>query len=179
MTNLEKTINFNIGDSRFTIKYQTLMKKFKSNMDSLILHEAQNKDVINVERDPKYFGYIINYFVYRANELKLPETNELVYLLNEAKYFRLDGLIKVIMERMHRFSNLLSDDQMIRLTNLIKKETVFHLIYRATRDGFSAKDFHFNCDGIHHTLTIIQTTKDKIFGGYTTEKWSSDEGGKH
>ena len=47
------------------------------------------------------------------------------------------------------------------------------LIYRGTRDGFGAKDFHRECDGVAKTVTIIKTTNGNIFGGYTDLPWSS------
>ena len=49
------------------------------------------------------------------------------------------------------------------------------LIYRGSRDGFSAKEFHSKCDGKVNTLTIIKSTNGNIFGGFTTEAWSSSE----
>ena len=45
--------------------------------------------------------------------------------------------------------------------------------YRATRDGFSAKDFHNKCDGIPNTLTIIKSENGNIFGGLKEQSWSS------
>jgi hypothetical protein len=47
------------------------------------------------------------------------------------------------------------------------------LKYRASRDGFSAKNFHSKCDGIPNTLTIIKSTNGNIFGGYAEEAWTS------
>jgi hypothetical protein len=46
------------------------------------------------------------------------------------------------------------------------------LLYRASRDGFSANDFHSKCDDIPNTLTIIKV-KDQphIFGGFTGASW--------
>jgi hypothetical protein len=69
----------------------------------------------------------------------------------------------------------------VRLDSLIApafpsffNETVkFTLIYRGSRDGFRAGDFHAKCDGIENTLTIIQTTHGFVFGGFTPLKWSS------
>jgi hypothetical protein len=49
----------------------------------------------------------------------------------------------------------------------------FKLLYRATKHGFSANDFHSKCDGHNNTLTIIKTNDGYIFGGYTTLCWSS------
>ncbi len=52
----------------------------------------------------------------------------------------------------------------------------WELQYRATRDGFSSKDFHSNCDGIENTLTIIKTTNEEIFGGFVEKAWDSESG---
>ncbi|TNV81601.1 hypothetical protein FGO68_gene13400 [Halteria grandinella] len=45
------------------------------------------------------------------------------------------------------------------------------LLYRATRDGFGAINFHRKCDNKGPTLTIIKTLSDHIIGGYTNEQW--------
>lgn len=52
----------------------------------------------------------------------------------------------------------------------------FKLLYRGSRDGFGADDFHSKCDNRPNTVTVIKTTKDYIFGGYTQIDWGSNEG---
>jgi hypothetical protein len=48
------------------------------------------------------------------------------------------------------------------------------LLYRGTRDGFGAKDFHSKCDGKSPTLTIIKAQgSEYIFGAYTEASWKS------
>ena len=47
------------------------------------------------------------------------------------------------------------------------------LQYRATRDGFSAQNFHAKCDTTANTLTIIKSTNGNIFGGFTEKAWNS------
>ena len=47
------------------------------------------------------------------------------------------------------------------------------LQYRATRDGFSAQNFHTKCDGIANTLTVIKSSNENIFGGFTEKAWDS------
>jgi hypothetical protein len=54
------------------------------------------------------------------------------------------------------------------------KQDKWKLIYRATRDGFSAKDFHSKCDGKYLTLTLVKTNDGYIFGGYSEREWASD-----
>ena len=49
----------------------------------------------------------------------------------------------------------------------------FSLLYRGSRDVLSASEFHSNCDNKGCTLTIIETTAGKVFGGYSNTPWSS------
>jgi hypothetical protein len=47
------------------------------------------------------------------------------------------------------------------------------LLYKATRDGFTASSFHSKCDGKANTVTIIKTSSNYVFGGFTAAMWSS------
>ncbi len=55
-----------------------------------------------------------------------------------------------------------------------ENETKFELVYRASRDGFSASSFHSKCNSIPKSLTIIKTTNNYVFGGYTEAAWYSN-----
>jgi hypothetical protein len=56
----------------------------------------------------------------------------------------------------------------------------WNLIYRGTRDGFGAKDFHSKCDGHSNTMSILKAKESEfIFGGYTTVSWESSARGKY
>ena len=72
-------------------------------------------------------------------------------------------------------SRVLSNDKMKKdLVHLCKMSgKQFKLLYRATRDGFGASDFHAKCDNLPNTLTVIKTTKGFIFGGYTAVEWDN------
>jgi hypothetical protein len=52
------------------------------------------------------------------------------------------------------------------------------LLWRGSRDGFKAREFHRRCDGHANTLTVILDREGNIFGGFTPVKWESVEGGK-
>ncbi|KAF9200088.1 hypothetical protein BGZ49_009707, partial [Haplosporangium sp. Z 27] len=47
------------------------------------------------------------------------------------------------------------------------------LLYRATRDGFDAINFHKTCDQRGPTLTVVRADNGAIFGGYNSSSWSS------
>jgi hypothetical protein len=50
----------------------------------------------------------------------------------------------------------------------------FSLLWRGSRDGFSAHNFHSRCDGHANTLTVILDTDGNIFGGFTPVEWDSE-----
>jgi hypothetical protein len=49
----------------------------------------------------------------------------------------------------------------------------FLLLWRGSRDGFGASEFHRRCDGHANTLTLILDTKGNVFGGFTPVEWES------
>jgi hypothetical protein len=51
----------------------------------------------------------------------------------------------------------------------------FDLLWRGSRDGFGAGEFHRRCDGRANTLTLISDTDGNIFGGFTPVEWESRE----
>jgi hypothetical protein len=60
--------------------------------------------------------------------------------------------------------------EMVRKSMGMKK---FVLLYRATRDGFTAKNFHDKVYARGNTITFIKTTDNYVFGGYTTAYWDT------
>lgn len=50
------------------------------------------------------------------------------------------------------------------------------LLYRATRDGANASNFHQICNNKGPTLTLFKSDKNNIFGGYTSKSWTSRDG---
>jgi hypothetical protein len=49
----------------------------------------------------------------------------------------------------------------------------FKLLWRGSRDGFEASDFHFHCDDHANTVTVILDTDGNVFGGFTPVAWKS------
>jgi hypothetical protein len=49
----------------------------------------------------------------------------------------------------------------------------FTLLWRGSRDGFGAPEFHRLCDGHASTLTVILDTDGNMFGGFTPLAWES------
>jgi hypothetical protein len=50
-------------------------------------------------------------------------------------------------------------------------EVILSLLYRGSRDGFGAADFHAKCDEKGATVTIVKSTEGCIFGGCSDMSW--------
>ena len=50
----------------------------------------------------------------------------------------------------------------------------WNLCYRASRDGWKAKDFHRHCNSKGPTVTLVRVG-DYIFGGYTDQNWEGKQ----
>ncbi len=72
-------------------------------------------------------------------------------------------------------SQILKDNQpseLIKLCEFSLKDK-WTLLYRGTRDGFRAVDFHSKCDNHKNTLTILKAHGSSyIFGGFTSVTWN-------
>ena len=88
-------------------------------------------------------------------------------------------LYSIIKYLSYLDSRIIVDELPVRLEALLKEVHMnrqkWGLCYRGSRDGFSAKNFHEKCDEMPDTLTIVKTTSDCIFGGYSRAEWSSNE----
>ncbi len=73
-------------------------------------------------------------------------------------------------------SQILSDNQpfdLIKVCEFSIKDK-WSLLYRGSRDGFGAANFHSKCDGHSNTLTILKAHGTSyIFGGFTSITWDS------
>jgi hypothetical protein len=74
------------------------------------------------------------------------------------------------------FESLILDSYPKILKEFGKK--TWTLLYRGSRDGFKPSNFHSKCDKESNTVTLIETTKGFIFGGFTPIPWDSSSGYK-
>ncbi|CAF0815357.1 unnamed protein product [Adineta steineri] len=111
-------------------------------------------------------------------------------LILEAEYFCIHKLIYILTaperkrQREERLAieKIFPNGTLLRLEHTTKLNQFYGkidqkwgLIYKATRDGFSANAFHSHCDNKGPTMTIIQSSNNYIFGGYTSVSWASSQ----
>lgn len=76
-------------------------------------------------------------------------------------------------EEMKKNSDILySKEEFVQILKGIRKSFEFKikniiLLYKASKDGDSSSAFHQKCDGKSFTITIVKTTTNKRFGGFT------------
>ena len=132
-----------------------------------------------IDRDGTHFRYILNYL--RTGKLLLPEDKVVrKELLTEAEFYQIEGILNAMKARPFKDSVILSSEQRQTLIDWLK-ETLesasddYVLLYRASRNGWTAANFHSCCDSKGPTVTVIKSG-NYIFGGYTEEQW--DQPGK-
>ena len=74
---------------------------------------------------------------------------------------------------------LYSKEEFVQILKGIRKSFEFKikniiLLYKASKDGDSSSAFHQKCDGKSFTITIVKTTTNKRFGGFTVFSWNSN-----
>jgi len=45
-----------------------------------------------------------------------------------------------------------------------------------SQNGYKSEDFHKKCDNKGPSLSLVKTTKNKIFGGFTSLNWNNQDG---
>ena len=174
----------NLGKIHF-IKIPLISKIEKENI------KINEKILDEIEEDVKHFDSFINLFEKNKKEIsnlkienknlktqiELNKKNDKKYVDTE-KQRKLENL-SVTNNNFHT-EEFISKNKMIILKYWIIKKFFnfkynlkFSLIYKATRDGDSAINFHKKVDGIGPIIIIVKTIGNKIIGGFTSKPWSS------
>ena len=97
-----------------------------------------------------------------------------------------DEITNQLIGNIKKFGRLIDNDDEILDSNIIQKNEIdliknffenppkFKLLYRATVDGDTKKDFDKKCLNKQPTLAVIKNKLGNRFGGYTTQNWNYD-----
>ena len=131
-----------------------------------------------IDRDGTHFRYILNYL--RTGQLVVPEDKVVQRkLLTEAEFYQVEGIINELKARPFKDSVILTSDQQQTLIKWLKETLTsasfdYALIYRASRNGWAAANFHSCCDNKGLTVTVVKYG-NYIFGGYTEQPLENGE----
>ena len=79
-------------------------------------------------------------------------------------------------------TSFLNNDEKTLISKWISPNKVikFNLLFSTNKDGDSSSTFHYYCDGIFPTVTVVLDTSGRRFGGYSTQNWcQSTVGGNY
>jgi len=170
---IQQYVKFNVGGQLFMISKATMQKHRGSFFDNLLSsdHSPQDDDGnFLLDRDPKYFRTVLNYM--REGKVKDSDKAaltplELDELRQEFIYFKtpVPGFLLI-----NGGDLLTSVEHRNEMREWIPQKW-FSLIYKATRDGFAAADFHTMCDNQEGTVVVIRSGEGHLFGGFTSQSW--------
>ena len=112
------------------------------------------------------------------NDLKNELKNEINELKNDLK-----NELKNLREQQNKVKNKFEDSKIISVNEYEmisdwispNKKIDAKLLYRASKDGDKAKDFHDKCDNKGSTFCIFQLENGYIIGGYSSISWKDNE----
>ena len=111
----------------------------------------------------------------KANELIKKNTEIINQLKNEKQKEEEQKQNKIkFAKQTFETTNILNDEEKILISEWIhpKKVLKFNMVFNTSKDGSSASTFHYYCDGVSPTVTIVRDTNGNKFGGYTTSTWN-------
>ena len=167
----EDCISLNVGGKIFMTTLQTLKTDANTMLASMFSGRFDMKPRKDgsffIDRDPTHFRFILNFL--RTGEVIIPDSSTAKKeLLLEAKFYNIEPMIEELtLHEFHESTLLCKDQDKTTLLSWLDGKRNWHLIYKASRDGFRASDFHRCCDNKGETVSVIHTTGGYLFGGYT------------
>lgn len=174
------TISLNVGGQIFVTTLQTLRNDANTMLTSMFSGRfdmtPRRDGSFFIDRDPTHFRFILNFL--RTGKIVVPDDPVArKELLLEAEFYNVEAMIEELTPKpeFHE-STLLSEKDRSTLMTWLHGKSNWRLIYKASRDGFRAADFHSCCDNYGETVNVIHSTDDYLFGGYTDIPWTSAGG---
>ena len=169
---------------------------------SLLIEFRGQKEEISFILKPEHIQYeevIINLYEkikdleLSFNKEKKDKNNKIKEL--EEKLDKKDIIINNLIERINNLEKNLnkSKENNAKIDSVIIKDNELNLIesgirhnfnkgiknykllIRGSEDGFGSVDFHNKCDGNNFTVSFIETTDGRRFGGFTEETWDENK----
>jgi len=200
---LKGKLKINVGGQRVVTMRDTLTQfkgtkieaLFSGRWESRLLRDK--KDRIFLDMNPDCFQKILEYHIRHKNSpdepLFLPEVPKELRIQFD-QMFNFFGLTSTLSVKSvaQQQSNVLEasidyEKKAEALNTWLEEEGYYplqvksQLLYRGTRDGFQAADFHRCCDDKGPTVTLIRTpmSGQSIFGGFADKPWTSGEAWSH
>lgn len=159
----EKTIN----DLSKIRKIQRDCEQSHKRFDKLIYEMNSKIDIVNDSIITMYEN--IQIMTENVNNIILLKTKTKEEEKEKETIFNIDSNI---LEKLNEF-DLINN----KLEDIYKKKIRYELLFRATTDGGFGKIFKRKCSRIRRTLILVQSKKNKKFGGFTEAIWNDSNKG--
>ena len=176
--------------------------KFKNSSEDISKNKDTKKDNKKKNKNKLYFSFFktiikknkLSFFIIISSiftELLIvkrinQKEKDIIYLKNEINHLKSNICNNINVNKVSSktkktnkiYNGIIKPDELDFIENEIKKSINkniknYKLLFRASRDGFEAKDFHKKCDGVSNTLILIKTKSGKRFGGFTEAEWDT------
>jgi hypothetical protein len=177
MSMKQETIEYNKKNSKNLIDFNNIVQELESfhtkNTQYLKRFDANNERVIQSNEDATNLIEIAEIEIQKLKDVifdgKLfnfeknkDKINRFILGITSVNNIKLDSLILI---------NHVQIKNLLKLCEFYSKKE-WNLIYRASRDGFEASQFHAKCDNKRNTLIVIKSKSGNVFGGYTEQSWA-------
>lgn len=162
----EERILFDVGGTLFPTTKQTLLSKKDTYFSAMLQSgywEPSEDGIYFIDRNPKFFGYILDYLRYGVLDTVGLNCNQIKMLQLDLQHFCIDLKLPV---------NLCTDYMKPLRTWLGQSFDASNLLWRGTTHGLTATEFHTRCDNKGATLTVIESTDGWLFGCYNPTSWT-------
>ena len=185
LKNVDKTFDDTYFDEKIIKEGKNLPEKIKN-----LLEETEN---INNYNNEKQLSLFINFCIKVENNIKnINEINTNIQKCQNSEDKKIvfspedDTGINELISNIKKFGKLNTYDELKKsliikeneielIKGFIGKKPKFKLLYRASIDGDTKKDFDKKCLNIQPTLAVVQNTLGNRFGGFTTQNWNYDK----
>ena len=165
-------LKVNIFEKRIDISIPLIQREFnQKEINGKLLKEnfKLKKEINNLKEENKNIKLTLNEIQNRLNELGQFKNNS-----SNNNITITSSTIATTSEQNNLIINRLkSVEQFLNLKNF-----QFTLLYRGTRDGDDSQTFHRLCDNYRNILVLVETTKNRKFGGFCSIGYKSEGDGK-
>ena len=181
MTKIENRIklSFMVEARRKTEEVSFFLKPEKPNTDNIALNLCDK--VKELERKINEKDKVIENLKEEIKEIKdeLKEDKS----QNSRNQKDMMDLLQLVRKGLAIGSQIIKYNEFNFIESAVRKTLgqnikYYRLIFRASRNGYRAENFHENCDGKNNTIVFIQARNGRRFGGFTEAKWDKSNGYK-
>ena len=137
----------------------------------------------NLDAPYSNFGTIKESLREQNRESSMPNENEEKFDVEEKNIEENNPPMEENEEEGEKFPNgilkdiIKTEEEIEVVLNKIEEKfpgSSYKLLYKGSRDGDGASEFHSRCDDAEKTLVIVKDNYNNIFGGFTTQDWGGE-----